>query len=275
MKQILTMILTLSLASQLQAASIYNISSNSSWSSTIPSYCGNCTINIASGATLNLNNSSMCDNCKISGGAIKITGGFSFQSSTISNTSITATSSFTLNNTNSFSDVTAVISGSSSFTANGALTLTNSSFTFKNTASFTSNGQLNIDNSQLDLNDNSHFTSNSSTVNLKNGSTLVAGDGSKSSKAYMIFYGQLNLVDAASMLIISNSNNYYYSWNTYKSQSNGTSYTTTSNYQAYYYGGAVFSSQGPLPISILPITIDGFKAAEINPHSVKLTWTLT
>lgn len=287
MKRIFVIIVILGFVSGLQAATKYKINSDTNWSTSLPSYCGNCTINIASGATLTLNNSSMCDHCTITGGTIKITSGFSFQSTAISNTSINATSSFTLNNSNSFSGVTAVISGSSSFTSNGSLSIANSTFTFQNTASFTSNALLNLDASILYFNDNSNLLSNSSKVNLSNGSKIVAGDGSKTSKAYLVFYGQLNLVDASSFVIISNINNYYLSWNTYTSASNGVTYTTTSNNKncgaagqnscsmEKYFGGASLSSTGPVPSTILASAIGDLKISVLNNNSVKLSWTLS
>lgn len=280
----LTFILFASI-SNLQAATTYNINSNTTWSASFSSYCGDCTINIASGVTLNLNNSGMCDNCTITGGTIKITGGFSFQSTSISNTNINATSSFSLDNTNSFNNVTAVFSGNSAFASNGALTLTNSTFTFQNNSSFTSNSKLDLDNSRIYLNDNSYLVSNSSTVNLKNGSTIVAGDGSVGSKAYMIFYGRLNIVDNDSHIFISNKNNYYLSWNTYTG--GGTTYSTTNNNkncgnpgqnacaQEKYYGGASFSSTGPLPITVLATTIGDFRIVKSNSYAVALSWKLT
>ena len=280
-------IVTLCFLSGLRAASTYNITSNAKWNTAFSSYCGSCIINISSGITLTLNNASTCDNCTITGGILMITGDFSFQSTSISNTSITTTVPITLNNTNSFNNVTAVFRGSSSIASNGALTISNSSFTFSNTSSFTSNAQLNLDNSHIYFNDNSNFTSNSSTVNLKNASEIVAGDGSKSSKASLTFYGQLNLVDASSLVIISNVNNYYLSWNTYTSASNGATYTTTNNNKncggagqnacsaANYFGGAVLSNKGPLPISILPTIVDDFSYVMNSNKTVKLSWTLS
>ncbi|HVY74097.1 MAG TPA: hypothetical protein VG890_04660 [Puia sp.] len=288
MRRIFTLlIMTWCFAAESKAATTYNITSNTSWSSAFPSYCGSCVINISPGVTLNLNtNGGMCDKCTITGGTLKITSGFSFQSTTISNSTITSTSSFALNSSNSFNNVTAVISGSSSFTSNGTLTITNSTFTFQNTSSFTSNAQLNLDNSHLYFDDNTYFLSNSSTVNLNNSSTITAGDGSKSSKAYFIFYGQLNLVDASSMLIVANVNNYYLSWNTYTSSSNHKTYTTTNNNQncggagqnacsqGKYYGGAVLSSTGVLPITVLPVTFSNFKGVQ-TAHDIRLSWSLS
>jgi hypothetical protein len=144
-----------------------------------------------------------------------------------------------------------------------------------------------MNNSSLYFNDNTHYTSNSSTVNLANSSKIVAGDGSKSSSAYLIFYGQLNLVDANSMVIISNVNNYYLSWNTYTSASNSKTYATTNNNkncggagqnscsQAYYYGGAMLSSTGAVPITVLAAVIGDLKGSVINAHSIKISWTLS
>ncbi|MDP4251508.1 MAG: hypothetical protein Q8918_15500 [Bacteroidota bacterium] len=269
-------IMTLSYATGLQAATVYNVTSNTSASSILPSYCGSCTINISSGVTLTLNNSIYCSACSFSGGTVKVTSSSSFENTSFSNTVINATHNFTVNNSgSSFNNVTLTISGSAGFTLNNSFSMSNSTLTFKNTASFISNGQLNLDNSIMYFNDNTTFLSNSSTVNLKNGSKIVAGDGSKTSKAHLTFYGTLNLVDASSYMILSNVNNYYSSWNNYTSASNGKSYNTTSNYQPDYYGAAVFSSSGPLPITVLATTIGDLNGYVNNNNAVKISWTLS
>jgi hypothetical protein len=276
MKQTFTLVLMLiGFSLGLQANTNYKITTNANSSSALPSFCGNCTITISSGVTLTMNSSVYCQNCIISGGTIKVTSSISFDGTTVSNTTINATASLTLNNTgNSFSNVILNMSGSADFVANSSLSISNSSFIFQNTSSFTSNGQLNLDNSNLNFNDNTTFLSNSSTVNLK-GSQIVAGDGSKSSKAHLTFYGTLNLVDASSNVILSNVNNYYSSWNNYTSASNGKSYNTTSNYQPIYSGAAVLSSSGPLPITVLAITISDLNGMVSNNNAIKISWTLS
>lgn len=312
MKRIFTLTITaFFLVTGLQAATTYNITSSKSWSSALPSYCSNCTINVSPGVTLTLN-SGMCDNCTFSGGTLKVTGGFSFQSSSISNTTINTSTSFNMYSSNSLNNVilnmtagslapgpltvnnsTFSFSGSSGFTVNGASTINNSTvtfanssslvsngamnlnnttFTFENSADFTNNGQMNLDASFLYFNGNSNMLSNSA-VNLDNGSKLIAGDGSKTSNAYLYFNAPVHLLDASSYLIISNSNNYFHSWSGYTSPTQ--TYSTVINSNPDFHGGAVLSTTGTLPITVLPLTIGDLKGTVISAHDVKLSWTLT
>ena len=312
MKRIFTLTITaFFLITGLQAATTYNITSNKSWSSALPSYCSNCTINVSSGVTLTLN-SGMCDNCTFSGGTLKVTGGFSFQSSSISNTTINSSvsfnmyssnilnnvilnmkagnlapgpltidnstfsfggsSGFTINGASTINNSTFAFTGSSSLVSNGSMNLDNTTFTFGNTADFTNNGQMNLDASFLYFNDNSSMLSNSA-INLDNGSKLVAGDGSKTSGAYIYMNAKVNLLDASSYVIISNTSNHFHSWSGYTYA--GHTYSTVVNSNPDFYGGAVLSSTGTLPITVLPVTMGDLKGAENGQHNIKLSWTVT
>jgi hypothetical protein len=312
MKQIYALsIMTLGFLTSLQAATTYNITSDTKWSSSLPSYCNKCTINISSGVILTLN-SGMCNDCTFSGGTLKVTGGFSFQSSAISNTTINTSTSFNMYSSNSLNNVilnmtagnlapgpltvdnsTFSFTGSSGFTINGGSDISNSSFTFanssslvsngamsivnttfnfENSADFTNNGKMDLDASFLYFNDNSHLLSNSA-IDLDNGSKLVAGDGSKTSGAYIYMNAKLNLLDDDSYVIISNTSNHFHSWSGYTY--NGHTYSTVVNSNPDFFGGAVFSSTGTLPITVLPVTMGDFKAAENNQHAIKLSWKVT
>jgi hypothetical protein len=306
------MITMFSCVSALQAATTYNINSNTSWSASLPSYCSNCIINVASGVTLTLN-SGMCDNCTFTGGTLNVTGGFSFQSSSISNTTINASTSFNMYNSNSLNNVTLNMSagslapgawtvsnttvnftGSAGLTLNGATTISNSNFTFSNTSSLTANSSLNLSNSTFTFNNSATFTGNSqvtldasllyfngashmlanSAVSLKNGSKLVAGDGSKTSTAYLYFNSTLNVLDASSYVIISNTSNYFYSWSGV-SDGKGHTYSTVVAGNPNYYGPSLLSNSGTLPITVLPVTIGEFSATETNQHAIRLSWMLS
>ena len=257
------------LATDLQAATTYNITSGTSWSSYMPSYCNNCIINVSSDVTLGLN-SGMCNNCTFSGGTLNVTGGFSFQSSSISNTTINVTSSFNMWNSNSLNNV--ILNMTSGSVSPGLLTVNNSTITLNNTASITGNGQLDLDGSIVYLNDNTHLLANAA-VNLKNGSKIIVGDGSKTSKAYFYANSSVNLKDASSYVIISNTSNYFYSWSGFTAP--GHTYSTVINYNPKYMGSAVLSSTGILPITVLPIMIGNVKGTVTGGNSVKLSWTLT
>ena len=161
-------------------------------------------------------------------------------------------------------------SGAGSMTSNGTTSASNSTFTFDNSNSLTSS-DLDLDGSFLYFNDNAHLTA--SAAELDNGSKIVAGDGSKTSGAYVYFNGLVTLDDAASYVIISNSNNYMHSYKGYKG--GGNSYATAVNGNPVFYGGAVLSSTGTLPITVLPLTIGDLSGTVISAHDVKISWTLS
>lgn len=131
---------------------------------------------------------------------------------------------------------------------------------------------MNLDGSSLYLNGSSHLTEHSN-INLKNGSKLVAGDGSVSSTAYLYVDGQVNLQTADAMVIISNKNNHFHSWNGFNNPS-GHNYSTVVSSNPDYYGGAVLSSTGVLPITILPVTFSSFKGVQ-TAHNIRLSWSLS
>jgi hypothetical protein len=181
-------------------------------------------------------------------------------------------SGFTINGASTINNSTFTFTGSSSLVSNGTMNLDNTTFTFGNTADFTNNGQMNLDAGFLYFNDNSSMLSNSA-INLDNGSKLVAGDGSKTSGAYIYMNAKVNLLDASSYVIISNTSNHFHSWSGYTYA--GHTYSTVVNSNPDFYGGAVLSSTGTLPITVLPVTMGDLKGAENSQHNIKLSWTVT
>ena len=289
MKTIFTSFACLIITVHLCAGTVYSITSDKSWNGNFPSYCGSCTFNISAGVTLTLNTNATCNSCIINGGIIAFTHDFTFQQSAFNNTKINVGAySFNLqNNGTSFSNDVVNVSGAGIFNPSGTISISGSTFNFSGTSSFSNNGgQLDISSSNIYFYGNSFFNATAGPINLNSGSQMIAGDGTLSSKAYLLFNGPtLNLVDAGSALYIANINNYYYNWGTYNSLSNSKTYTTTSNNKncggtgqnsckaQYYYGCGSFSNQGAVTCTTLAVSINDFSASR-SGNEVKIAWSL-
>ena len=287
----LFVVITLTLLNSSFAQSIYTINSNSNYSAN----CTNCTFNIAAGATLTISQAGTCNNCTFNGGNIAVQNTITCQPCSFSGNNITMTNQSINPNsqTTSFQNVVLTANGTASVTANTPVTITNSTFTFNDNGYFNNNGgQLDISGSTLTFSGNSYFIANAGPVNLKNASKLVAGNGVLSSQAYIKMNGPaLNIYDAASSIVLANSNNYYFNWGNFNSLSNNKSFTTTypsaastmncggagQNACAMWsaptvYGPAGFNSAGVSKISsVLPVVLTSFTANSVNGQ-VALAW---
>lgn len=289
MKTIFTAFVSLIFVFNAEAQTTYNVTSNTNWNGFYPSYCGTCTFNISAGVTLTLNTNATCYNCTINGGTLTMTSDFTFQQSAFKNTTINV-GGHTLNlqnNGTSFTNAIVNVNSKGLFVPTGSLSITGSTFNFSDTSQFHNNGgTLNISSSNLYFTGNSYLNVTAGPVNLTT-SQIVAGDGTTSSKAYLLFNGPvLNLVDATSALYVKNINNYYANWSSYNSLSNSKSYATsglnmncggsgqnTCSAQLYY-GCASFSSSGPVSCSTLAETISNFKAYQ-QGNDIRLSWNAT
>jgi hypothetical protein len=275
------MILTLMqiLSSSVNAQTTYAINSNANWSTTLPSTCYACTINIASGVTLTVDKSETCQNCTFSGGTVSI-------SSETLNIQYAGTTAVTTN----FNGTNLVANGTAQVVVNAPLSLNNAVFIFNNTSSITTSYNVTLTTSTIDLYNNSSMTSNgpaTTTVDLINDSRIVIGDGTKASSAIFTVSGPtLNVYDN-SWVAVANQNNVYYNWSDYNYQHNPTasskSYASSGlglNCGAGYahscsnpslYGPATVGS-GVTSSVTLPVILDGFVAVLNNDHTITLNW---
>ena len=270
-----------------QSQTTFTVSSNTNWNGIYPGYCNTCTFNITSGVTLTLNTNATCYNCTINGGTLTMTSDFTFQQSVLKNTTINL-GGHTLNlqnNGTSFTNAIVNATGASTFLPTGSISIAGSTFNFSGTSQFHNNGgTLNISGSNFYFYGNSFFNATAGPVNLNAATQFVAGDGTKSSAAYLLFNGPvLNLIDAASALYAANINNYYANWSSYNSLSNSKTYTTSglnvncgsSGQNAcsgqFYYGCASFSNVGPIACTTLATSISDFKA-HLQGNEVRLSW---
>lgn len=273
----------------IKAQTTYTISANTSYTKAkYPSYCSSCTFNIASGVTLTLDNASAtCANCTFKGGDVSVTSNYVCQTCSFTSEAITMTSSTLtlLSGTTSFSSVVLTANGNGSITANAPVSLSSSHFYFNNNTYFLNNGgTLSMNASIMDFYNSAYFLANAGPVNLQNSSTLVAGNGTTSSTAYIeINSPTLNLYDN-SAIGVAGFNNYYFNWNSYNSMSNNKSYSTYSNTSncgqagenkctlAKVFGPVTLNKSGIVSYNLLPVVLEGFQANKLGNESIGLTW---
>ena len=269
-------------------AQTYNITSNTLWSTVHSGDCWTCTFNISAGFTLTLNTNNTCGTCTFNGGTLNMSSSFTFQSVVFSGTTIQM-NGHTLTPNSGFATFTNSIvnaTGASLLNAVVPVNMTNSTFNFSGTSEFRNNGgTMNASSSHLYFYGSSFFNATAGPVNLSSNTQMVAGDGSKTSTAYLLFNGPaLNLVDAGSSLSVANVNNYYYNWGTYKSLSNSKTYTTTNNskncggtgqnacQQQFFFGCASFGNLGAVTCTTLASSISDFKVSK-SAGSIRLSWS--
>jgi len=260
---------SLTTATNIGAQTTYTISSSSNYSVNIPSQCTNCTINIASGVTLTIDQDIYLQNVAFNG----IGKGSSI---------IVDSKKVTFWSNGSFSNVTVTLNNTANLVNSGTLTISNSAFTFNNTSFATVYSSIDMIASSMQFLDNAYMEASGGTFSLKT-SSLTAGNGSKTSMAYIKFNGaSLSINDNTSFVTVANNNNSYFNWNNYAS--NGKSTKTTDNKlncgakkqnacsSPSLYGPATLSAAGVSSSSTLPVKLSAF-AVKLNSGKVELTWT--
>lgn len=265
------LIISLAAVSNVKGGTTYNINKNSTYSANnIPSQCTNCTINIADGITLTIDEDIYLQNVSFVGGSIN-------GSSILANSQ-----TITFWSKGSFSNITASLNGSAGFVNSGAITFTNSDFTFSKTSTATVYTSITLISSSWKFLGNAYMEATGGTFSLTS-STLTAGDGTTKSTAYVRFNGaSLSVKDNISFVTMANYNNYYFNWSNYNA--NGKSKKTTDNNlncstagrndcsSPVLYGPSTLSAGGVSSSAILPVKLSAF-AAEISGSAVNLTWT--
>jgi hypothetical protein len=285
MKTIFTLFITLAAlvsASTAKAGAVYNVTTNSNWSTfTIPNNCSNCTINISTGVTLTVDKSVTCQNCTFSGGNMSMNG-------------------FTMNlqyagpvTTTVFNNIKFTMSGASVLTGNAPMSLTNSTFVLNGTSTLTNSYQFDMTTSLIFLYGSSKMTANGGPVNLMSSSKIIIGDGSTGSNSSLLINGYaLNIYDN-STVAVANDNNTYQNWGTYSTAPTvGGVLTPHSSYNSTpssnmncggsfahacsnpnLYGPSSLSSAGTVAgATTLPIILEGFTAELNSNKTAELNW---
>lgn len=257
MKKICTLIIaslfTLTIA--MQAQTTYNITSSRTWGN-LPTNPVNCTFNISQGVTLTIDKDVTAQTCTFNGGIISMT----------SKSLILQTSN------NTFSNTTFNIGGNGKITASAPMTVTNSTFTFSGSSQFIAHQLLDITSSTFRFNGSSSMIATGGPVNLKGTTTLIAGDGTPGSSAYIMLNGpNLNLYNTSSVLI-TGSSNYYFNWSPYYVPATGQSYVTKVNNSPYVYGPVALTVSGVTTSVSLPVILAGFNVKLLTNQSATLAW---
>jgi hypothetical protein len=309
--------LILTILYQAVNAQTYNITSNSTWSSVITSgSCTGCTFNISSGVTLTFSSSAQCTNCTFNGGTVAFQSGSASsgfysgnvfeneavdfnvaedpQGGTFTNDSVYVNGiNLTIQtNTAVFTNSHIDLTSGGEITATSNVTATGSVFSLSGTAEyFNDGGVLTLSGSQMYLNGNSELFANSQVI-LENTSEVIVGDGTAASTAFF-YYNTGNLIIAdASMIKVSNHDNYYFNWgsyNYYTSYPSGTetsistsTFSTTQNCGSGYpnacttpydYGCATLNESGIAPCTVLAIAEIDLTAVPAGANTAALTWS--
>lgn len=258
------LIASLALVSNASAQTIYNINKNTQVSALkfASDQCNNCTINIAEGVTLTINQDVFLQNTVFNGG------------------NIVANKKITFWALGEFNGVAVNYKEGSGIVSSGELKINKSTFTFNGTATATFWAPVIMNASKMSFFDNSSMEV-TSTFNLKNYSSLIAGDGTTKSNAFIKFNGgTLNEFDN-SFVSMSGSNNYYFNWSNYNAE--GKSIQTTNNKMncgsgknacdaPVVYGPATLNFAGVASSAVLPVKLSAF-TAKLNGTVAIISWT--
>ena len=265
------------------AQTTYTISASGKWSTSIPTTCINCTIDITGNKTLSIDQSVTCMNCTINGGSI-----------TDSNQTFSLLYSGSTTTTYFQSTVLNVYGNNAAVTVNAPLSLTSSTFTFYNNSTFTTSYEVDLTSSTINLYDTSTMTSTggaSTLINLMTKSQINVGNGSQTSHSSFLVEGPtLTLYDKSSVSL-GNNNNYYSNWanysyypsvnaNAHASKSISTQNNTISCGSGYphacanpfVYGPSTIGSAGITVGTPLPIVLEDFTATLNSDKTITLDW---
>lgn len=267
MTRLITLLTLLVLTTTIGTAQTYNITENTTVSAgQFSNQISNATININTGVTLTINMDVFLQNVTFNGGNIIVNNNITFWSP------------------GRFNNVNITFKGSAGLVTSGNLTITNSQFTFEKNSKAVIYTSVDMIGSRMTFTDNAGFEATGGTFSLKNGSSLVAGDGKMSSKAFLRFNGAtLNEYDN-SYVTIANNNNYYFNWSNYNTLVNNKSYQTTWNTlncnapgknqcsAPVVYGPATLNYGGVSSSAILPVKLSAFGVSALN-DVVTVNWT--
>lgn len=276
LKSTFLFVLTL-IASVSFAQTTYTITSDKSWNNngaqTFPNPCYSCTFDIAAGATLTIEKNVTLQNATFKGGGKVV----------LANKSMTLWGSSTLKTY--FTNINFVLTGSANIIGSAPMILTNSIVKVYETSYINSQWDLDLNNTGMYFYDNSYLLTTGGPVSLRNNSTIVAGDGTLASKAYIKMNGpSVNIYDSGSSIKLAANNNYYFNWSAYNSISNSKSYNTATNsyncgngfpnscQAPLVYGPVMMNYNGMSAIAALPVKLSLFTASS-NGKTVVLDWT--
>lgn len=242
----------------------YSITKNTTMSgNNFPDQCDACVFNISEGVTLTINKEIAVPSSIFNGGIIVLNSKMSFWSA------------------GQFNNVTVNVKSAGSIVSSAELMIKNSEFVFNGKSAATFWSPVNMNKSSMKFLDNSSMEV-TSTFNLVDNSSLIAGDGAKQSNSFIKFNGgTLNEYDN-SYVSLQGTNNYYFNWSAYNAA--GKSYTTTNNKMncdgasknscsaPVVYGPATLNFAGVASSAVLPVTLSAF-GVKLTGNRVDIAWT--
>ncbi len=195
---ILTILLILVAISAM--AQTYNVTTNRTAASlSVPTTCTNCTFNISNGVTLTFTQNQTLRNATITGGNVNVNTGrtltFNTTASRLTNTMVNFASG-------------------SNLVSSAPVTLNNSTFTFLGTAVATVTGTVNMVASSMKFLGSSHMQVDGA-FNMTGASSLIVGDGTPASTAFVNFNTWLLSTLDLSYITMLGPNNSYINWRPY------------------------------------------------------------
>lgn len=259
-----TLLLVTLTANQLTAQTVVNITKDLTIKSGTNQF-SNYTINISSGVTLTINMDVFLQNTIINGGNLVIKKKVTYWSA------------------GEFNNVNITVKGKGGMVNSGTLTYNNSTITFMDNSTNVVYTSVDLINSHMKFLKNASMEATGGNFNLKNGSTLTAGDGTTSSRAFVKFNGAtLNEYDN-SYVSIANFNNYYFNWSDYNAVLPNISIKTTNNKlncnvngknacsAPLVYGPASLSYGGISNTALLPVKLSSFGVKVVNDVA-EISW---
>ena len=271
-------------AGESKAQTNYSITTNTNWSAVLPGTCANCTIVIASKATLTIDQSVTCQNCTFQGGTLTMTD--KTLNIQYSGSSVVTTT---------FKDIKFNISGDNGkVIVNAPLSLNGASFTFNNASYFNTSYQVDMVSSTVTLNDNATMYSTggpATLLSLSGTSRIIIGNGSKTSAAALTISGPTAAIYDNSVILVGNSNNVYYNWSNYSaSTAKNNNAATPKTYSTSnstmncggsgqhlcsnpaLYGPATLTTSGVVSGNALPVILTDFAVRSSGDGAAMLTW---
>lgn len=268
MKQLYVLAALLMSLNAATSQTVYKISKDAQTSKTpFPSFCSNCDIQISDGVTLTVNSDIYLMNSKFSGGSIKVTG----------------SKKITFWSPGEFANTTLSFNGNSKLVSSGNLTFDNSEVTFNNSSDAVIYTSVEMKSSKMIFLDDAGLEATGGNFELKESSSLTAGDGSTGSRAYLKFNGATLYQYDQSFVTVANYNNYYYNWSNYNVADNNLSLGILNNNlncgsgknactNPRLYGPATLSSTGVSSMATLPVKLVSFTLTP-SQNNVLIRWT--
>jgi len=263
---ILTILLILVAITSVMAQT-FNVTTNKTAASlSVPTTCTNCTFNISTGATLTFTTNQTLRNATITGGNVAVNTGrtltFNTTASTLTNTKVTFASG-------------------SNLVSSATVTLNNTTYTFLGTAVATVTGTVNMVASSLKFLGSSHMQVDGA-FNMSSASSIIVGDGTPASTAFVNFNTWLLSTADLSYITMLGSNNSYINWRPYNlltgaiwsilTQINCGILGFNSCTAGTTYGPSTLTVGGVISNATLPVKLSAFNV-KLTGVTSNLTWT--